>query len=573
MPKKRKRKEKTEFIKNRDAYRKVSPRHVIVLEAEAPEQLKRELFGYNERLRILGNSLTGELKKRLDQLFRKKAYRSLKTDYRHLSEKMGKVDPEGKRYAELERQRDDVGDRMSAMQKEAGITWDDVRKLMIQLNRKLGDRSVNSIFALARAEDIWRGVEKVLYEDGKTLHFRKRGDLPIIRAKQIEKGITIHIDKDGGPAFHIARKELRIKPVGDDLFLKDELSCLMEYLADPETIEHHAVDLYSKSKSVVGTFRPCFAAIKCVTIRGRLRIFLHITVEADPCPKKDKDGKPRHIMAKGRVGVDIGTQSYAAASPDGRCVLDNLAERNGHSSLGMEHKLYLLQRKMDRSRRAMNPDRYEEDGTIKKGIRKPWKKSKAYRRMEKKLREMQRVAALDRQYAIQEDVWSLRAMGDDLITEQISVSGWKKKAKKPSDGSVAKDKNGRNKRRKRFGHSIQHRCPGYFKAYCEKVFSSTGGRYSEVAIKFRASQYDHIKDAYTKKSLSQRWHELPGKKKVQRDLYSAFLLSCSDDGLERPDKTRCDASFNKFYRSHQQLVSDIKERGLRICNSGIGQSA
>ena len=58
---------------------------------------------------------------------------------------------------------------------------------MIEINKRYG---LNSIHALARAEDVWKGVEKCLYSNGKTLRFKKRFDLPSIRAKQINRGIV-----------------------------------------------------------------------------------------------------------------------------------------------------------------------------------------------------------------------------------------------------------------------------------------------------------------------------------------------------------------------------------------------
>ena len=45
-----------------------------------------------------------------------------------------------------------------------------------------------SVFAITRAEDIWKGVEKVIYADGKMLRFSKRGELPILTGPSRLKG-------------------------------------------------------------------------------------------------------------------------------------------------------------------------------------------------------------------------------------------------------------------------------------------------------------------------------------------------------------------------------------------------
>ena len=92
-----------------------------------------------------------------------------------------------------------------------------------------------------------------------------------------------------------------------------------------------------------------------------------MVLEGTPIPKKNKDGLLRHSFGKGRITGDIGTQSLAIVSEN--CViLKNLAERS-EKALGFEHKIHLLQRYIDRSMRKNNPNNYNSDGTIKKGMR------------------------------------------------------------------------------------------------------------------------------------------------------------------------------------------------------------
>lgn len=168
-------------------------------------------------------------------------------------------------------------------------------------------------------------------------------------------------------------------------------------VSDLET-EKKAVAIFSKTGIPQNTYRPCFVALKCVTIRGKLRVYAHITVEGDPVPKYTKSGCLKHPCGKGLVGVDLGPQSVAAVS-ETSVILENLAERNGKSTKRHERKERLFLRALDRSRRANNKDRYNEDGTVKKGVHKPWKKSKQYRIKEACLKELRRKNALSRKYA------------------------------------------------------------------------------------------------------------------------------------------------------------------------------
>ena len=134
---------------------------------------------------------------------------------------------------------------------------------------------------------------------------------------------------------------------------------------------------FHEKDKILDTYRPCYASLKCEEIRGRLRVFIHLTIEGKAKRKFNKDGSPRHKYGRGVVGCDIGTQTVAYTSAK-ECGLRNLAER-GEAITGSERKERILLRKLDRSRRAMNPDNYNEDGTVKNGPKK-WKCSKNYSR-------------------------------------------------------------------------------------------------------------------------------------------------------------------------------------------------
>lgn len=44
------------------------------------------------------------------------------------------------------------------MQKQYNVTWDHCRNAMIHIGKKY---SIDAVFALTKAEDIWRGIENV----------------------------------------------------------------------------------------------------------------------------------------------------------------------------------------------------------------------------------------------------------------------------------------------------------------------------------------------------------------------------------------------------------------------------
>ena len=527
--------------------RKKSSRHVLVIEADMSEDEKRRIFNIADRLRLAGNELTALMRNSIIQLLRTKRYRKLKTLYGKASENCDSA------------LKSHLSAQMKALQAGYGVSWDFCRKAMIPIGKKY---SLASVFALTRAEDIWKGVEKVLYEEGKMIHFQRRGDLPILRAKQIERIITV---KNINNHLILSCDGITFSPIIRDRFERDEADAVLDYLAHSEEVDEKAAKLFSETGKIPDTYRPCYAALKCEEIRGRLRVFIHLTIEGKAKPKFSREGSPRHKYGTGVVGCDIGTQTIAYTSAS-ECGLTNLAER-GNAIATSEREERLLLRKMDRSRRATNPDNYNEDGTVKKGPKK-WRCSKNYIKDKQRLKALRRKNSINRHLAIREEVNHMRSLGEVFITEPRNA----RKLMICSKDTSVNEKTGKANRKKRFGKSIRNRCPGYFQCQAEMKFTSTGGKCLEVPYDYRASQYDHTNGEYVKRKLSQRLFSLSDGTVVQRDLYSSFLLyndSIDDTGQLILDGMSCTDSFTSINRMHEEEIRRIRLSGKKVLNSGI----
>ncbi len=431
---------------------------------------------------------------------------------------------------------------------------------MIPIGKKF---KLPSVFALTRAEDIWKGVEKVLYEEGKMIHFQRRGALPILRAKQIERIITV---KNINNHLILSCDGITFSPIIRDRFERDEADAVLDYLAHSEEVDEKAAKLFSETGKIHDTYRPCYAALKCEEIRGRLRVFIYLTIEGKAMAKFNKDGSYRHKYGTGIIGCDIGTQTIAYTS-DKECGLRNLAER-GNAISRSERKERLLLRRLDRSIREMNPQNFNDDGTVRKRCGK-WTFSKNYVENRKKLSSLHRKNSINRHLAIREDVNHMRSLGDVFITEAKNA----KKLMLRSKETTVNEKSGRTNRKKRFGKSVRIRCPGYFQSRIEMKFTSSGGRYLEVPYDYRASQYDHTNREYVKRKLSERMFPLSDGTIVQRDLYSSFLLynatADNSTGQLVIDGMNCINSFASFNRMHEEEIERIRLSGRKVLNSGI----
>ena len=529
-----------EYKKLLKQFHKLSNRHILVVETDMSVSDMQKVVFLSDRIRKAGNELVGLMRKNYDQLMRTKKYRKLLKLY-------GSTEDKTKHKV--------LANQLNDMQKQYNVTWDYCRTAMIPIGKKYG---IDAIFALTKAEDVWRGLEKCLYDNGTTIHFSKYGDLPCIRAKQINRGIPMSV-KDNQLQFKLGKSTFGIKV--KDRFQTDEVDAILDYLKDPEIINDKAIQTLTDEAYCIDTYRPCYATLVPKLIRGKYRVYLHLTIEGKAKPKYDRFGNPRHKFGKGIIGADIGTQTVAYTS-NTEVGLKNLSER-GNSIQKSERLERLYYRAMDRSRRTTNPQNYNDDGTVKKG-HKTWKHSNHYKKLKAKHSELCRINAINRQLAINEDANHLRSLGNVFITEPKNASKLMKRTKETTVNSK-----GKFNKKKRFGKSIKNRCPSGFQTTVEKKFKASGGTYIEVPNNYRASQYDHTVDDYIKKKLSDRMYKLADGTLVQRDWYSSFLLFCYDYKTNDIDKKKCVSEFDKCYDKEKNLIEWIRVNNIKVLNSGI----
>lgn len=158
------------------------------------------------------------------------------------------------------------------------------------------------------------------------IHFSKYGELPCIRAKQINRGIPILVKNDI-LQFKLGNTVFSIKIT--DRFQTDEVNSVLSYLAEPELMNIKAVNTLLNEAYCIDTFRPCYATLVPKTIRGKHRVYLHLTIEGKAKPKYDKLDNPRYKYGNGIIGADIGAQTVAYTS-DTEVGLKNLSERGNN---------------------------------------------------------------------------------------------------------------------------------------------------------------------------------------------------------------------------------------------------
>jgi transposase len=211
--------------------------------------------------------------------------------------------------------------------------------------------------------------------------------------------------------------------------------------------------------------------------------------------------KPHHPAPDGVVGLDLGPSTLAAVGTDGALQVEFAAALQTQLKPWQREKRR-LQRALDRSRRATNPQNYNPDGTVKRGVRR-WHQSRRAARLQQRLSETERRLAATRKRLLGELAHQVVALGTTIKTEKLTYTTWQR----------------------HWGASVGRHAPGLFLAILRWTATKHGGAVEEFSTRTtKLSQVCHGCGAYIKKPLSQRVHTCPcGVGPVQRDLYSAFL--------------------------------------------------
>lgn len=458
----------------------------------------------NKRFEIgrqLYNAVLSKAYKRYKSMIETKKYRQLKEQINNANEKEKKL----------------LYKQLNEMYKQYRLNEYSLHKDIQEMQHHFSE-NIDSFTAQKIATRVWSAFEDLLFGDGKIVHFKKYGELDSLEGKSNKTGIRF---KDG--------------------FL------IWNGLKIPVKIDYNNPYEYQALKDEI-----CYCRIKRRFIKGKYKYYLQIVFKGVPPMKINKDGEVKRHIGNGTVGLDIGTQTIAIVSNVDVKLLE-LADRVNN----IEKEKRRILRYMDRSRRANNPDNFNEDGTIKKGKLK-WVKSNRYIKAQNKLRELYRKQADVREYQHQLLSNYILSLGNKIKVEKMNFKGLQKRSKK-----TEKNDKGKFKRKKRFGKSLANKAPAKLLTILDNKLKYFGEKLIKVNTKeVKASQYNHLNCRYNKKKLSQRWNDLNGIK-IQRDLYSAFLIQHVNDDLCNINQEECKRDFERFKILHDKEIERLNNSEVR----------
>lgn len=178
----------------------------------------------------------------------------------------------------------------------------------------------------------WKAVERFLFGAAKRVYFKRFGEMGSLEGKSNFAGIRFK-----SHAIHWN-------------------GLMIPVIIQPNDVYAHLA-LQDRIK---------YCRIVRKRIRGKVKYYAQLILEGVPPQKINRQtGKAKHPRGEGVVGIDIGTQTIAICAPNEVKLLE-LAP----SVDDIHPEKRRLQRKLDRQRRANNPNKYNE--YVKKRLSERW---------------------------------------------------------------------------------------------------------------------------------------------------------------------------------------------------------
>jgi hypothetical protein len=435
-----------------------TPTFLLELPLQVDWSQEKQVRAHLEVARCLYNALLGEAMKRLSCMRNDPAWAQARALPRSHKQERAQA--------------------FSALRKKYRFSEYDLHEYATGARRSWIAAHIDSMTAQTLATRAYQAANRVCVGKAKRVRFRSSGrGIDSVEGKRNETGLRFVLDPG----------------VGDGGFLLWNTEVIPAIIDWRDPVVQHG--MRHRIKYVRLVRRKASSPRAQGTDKDGNRYFVQLVLEGHAF------SKPRHEeVGKDIIGLDIGPSTLAIVPQEGATDLVTFCEELAPTT----RKKRQLQRKMDRQRRANNPDNYDKHGQVKKG-RLRWKESKRYKATRRQHANTERRLAAHRKSLHGHLAHRITHVGTTINIEKTSFKAWQKQ----------------------YGRSIGLRAPGMFVAHLTRLVAKTGGTLHEVsAFQTRLSQYCHQCGQYHKKPRSQRWHACPcGFGPVQRDLYSAFLLA------------------------------------------------
>lgn len=287
--------------------------------------------------------------------------------------------------------------------------------------------------SLSIGTPMWTAFEKYFFSNGQRIHYKKYQNFNSIETDN-KSGLRLLTDDKGKDYLLLSNRNAGAKPL-----------CI--------NLRPYETDYDKAMKS---------GEIKIIRIVRRRqnnkdRFYAQTVIKVQPFIKTDIQGLPLHPIGTGAVGLAIWQGTLYAVS-SAQVKKFDLMPGNEEYQLKKDE----LNKSLTLLRQALNPDNYEEDGQIKKGIIDPngrrvkliWRYNNRYYRLRDKKREMERKHKDNMSILKNKIVYELLSMGDEFFIYDVSYR--KDKPEWDEDNPLPQKEYRKKKRRRK---SIQDSAP------------------------------------------------------------------------------------------------------------------
>ncbi len=370
---------------------------------------------------------------------------------------------------------------------EYGITKYAFGSAAIDFSKHFSQNIAAHVAQITIGESMYAAFNKLLFGNGKKVRFKKKDSINTIES-DCKSGIRI-IDSAGHTVKH--------RQPYQDIFV-----CFSankgKKLVMPIVIPKN--DLY-KVEMLDRDFKRVMIEKK--KVKDKIKYFVHIIVVGPPAIRY-KDGTPVNMINEGKIGVYIDTTSITIAKDDGTIKEFDLND----GIISYQDEIAEYQRHMAASRMAMNPDNFNEDGTIKNGVMEDgkrhkliWSYSNAYKHSRSEvanLRRKEKETRKNERYCVANKILEY---GSDITINDypFQVAAMRKKLAEGED----KDEKGRPIKKKKAGDAIGKLAPAeVVRILDQKLDAANLNKVNKVKLKNINKEMEDYRKFYAKELLN-----------------------------------------------------------------------
>ena len=349
-----------------------------------------------EHARVIYNKMLSDRLKAYNEMVKTKEWREVS---KTIKEELQKADGSKKKSQELK----DAYERRKQILMDNSFTEFGFKNLIKDYYKYYNKTIPAQVAGSSVAEPMWRAFDKLIYGNGERVHFKRRGELNSLVSPRT--GLYFR-ERDGKYFVIFSNQTAKARTVTIPVKIKpNDYNTFMLTAGDIKQcrVLRRLEKGYYKKKSVNRDEYNCY------------NYYVQLVIEAPAYIKLKENGEPVHKVGEGTVGIGMWRNMICAVSQNEILYRDLVPGIEEFESVRNE-----MNRTLEYLRRQNNPDNYNDDGTIKKGIidengkrvRLKWHYSNNYKKIKANKREFERVKSVKRDLLMREIAYQILEMGD-----------------------------------------------------------------------------------------------------------------------------------------------------------------